>query len=453
MNAERLMSALVLLTACAPLALFVVLGLGALLGRPVSERWTGRLTAAASIVALGAAIALCATMAMTGADRVLVSLGDWVSLSEYRFSVTLLADRLSVPMVLLTSSLCGVVGAFASRYLHQEPGFTRFFVLLSLFTFAMTLTFLAGSLENVLAAWEMVGLSSALLIGFFHERPAPVKNGFRTWVVYRLTDTGLLTAAVVVSHAFHGASAFHAWLPGAWPHVAFDGSARLALVIGGFVLLSAMGKSALVPFSGWLPRAMEGPTPSSAIFYGALSVHAGVYLLLRIGPLLDASRVLAVAVVAVGLLTAAYATLVGRVQTDIKSALAFASLTQVGLIVAEIGLGFRWLPLVHLAGHACVRALQLLRAPSLLHDLHQVEQAVGGHLPRTGRHLELLIPPRWRRWAYRFALERAYLDPWLDRVCVRPFLRLLRGLDRIERICTGAGEPRKDARRGEGSTG
>ena len=132
------------------------------------------------------------------------------------------------------------------------------------------------------------------------------------------------------------------------------------------LLVAAAGKSALVPFSGWLPRAMEGPTPSSAVFYGALSVHLGAFLLLRVSPILDLSPWLCAAVVVAGLATAVFAAVAGRVQTDIKSALSFASLTQVGIIVAEIGLGLRYLALVHILGHGCLRTLQFLRAPTLL---------------------------------------------------------------------------------------
>ncbi len=115
---------------------------------------------------------------------------------------------------------------------------------------------------------------------------------------------------------------------------------------------------------------MEGPTPSSAIFYGALSVHLGAFLLLRVSPILEQSLLLSAAVVVIGLVSAIFAALAARVQTDIKSALAFASLTQVGIIVAEIGLGLRYIALIHIIGHACLRTLQLLRAPTLLHDYH-----------------------------------------------------------------------------------
>ena len=157
-------------------------------------------------------------------------------------------------------------------------------------------------------------------------------------------------------------------------------TSQQALFVGILLLIAAAGKSALIPFSGWLPRAMEGPTPSSAVFYGALSVHLGTFLLLRVGPVLDASPVLSAAVVILGFSSAVYGVLVGRVQSDVKTALAFASLTQVGIITAEIGLGFRYIPLIHIIGHACLRTLQLVRAPTLLHDYHLLENAIGGHL-------------------------------------------------------------------------
>src|SRR5262249_5142763 len=152
---------------------------------------------------------------------------------------------------------------------------------------------------------------------------------------------------------------------------------------GLLLVVAAAGKSALVPFSGWLPRAMEGPTPSSAVFYGALSVHLGAFLLLRAGPILSLSIPLCVILVVWGLGTAALAAMTARVQSDIKSALAFASLTQVGLIVAEIGCGLRWIPLAHMIGHGCLRTLQFLRAPTLLQDYRQLENALGDRLPRS----------------------------------------------------------------------
>jgi hypothetical protein len=198
------------------------------------------------------------------------------------------------------------------------------------------------------------------------------------------------------------------------------------------LLFAAAGKSALVPFSGWLPRAMEGPTPSSAVFYGALSVHLGAFLLLRVSPLLDQSAMLSWMVVGLGAITLFYAVMSARVQTDVKSALAFASLIQVSIIIIEIGLGFRYLALIHIVGHAIMRTLQLVRAPSLLKDINALENAIGQRLSTPPSRWQSLIPPKVLEGLYRFSWERGYLDAMLDRFVVRPYVNSFRRLDRIE---------------------
>jgi NAD(P)H-quinone oxidoreductase subunit 5 len=181
---------------------------------------------------------------------------------------------------------------------------------------------------------------------------------------------------------------------------------------------------------------MEGPTPSSAVFYGALSVHLGAFLLLRMNPLLDASPLLAAAVVALGLATAVVGYLAGSVQTDIKSALSFASLLQVGIIVAEIGLGLRYIALVHLLGHACLRTLQFVRAPTLLMDRRALENAIGNRLPPPAGPWDRVAAGSFRAWLYRFALERGYLDALLKDYVAVPFVRVFRWFDALERRWT-----------------
>jgi len=181
---------------------------------------------------------------------------------------------------------------------------------------------------------------------------------------------------------------------------------------------------------------MEGPTPSSAVFYGALSVHLGAFLLLRISPVLELSPVLSGVIVVLGLATAMYAALTARVQTDIKCALSFASLTQVGIIVAEIGLGLRYIALIHILGHACLRTLQFLRAPTLLHDYHTLENAIGGHLAHGHAKERRLVPAALSAWLYRFALQRGYLDVVLADYIVRPVLGVLTLCDALERRWT-----------------
>lgn len=421
MNDGWLLSAAAFVVVAGPMTLFATLGGLSVLGRRASERMIGVLIPAALVSSAAAAAVLLAASPL---ERLDLSLGTIVAVDEYRFELRLLFDWLSIPFLLLSLFLCGVTGLFAHRYLHREPGYNRFFVLYALFALGMTLSAVAGSMETLVAGWEMVGLSSALLIAFFHERPSPMRNGLRVWAVYRIGDLGLLFAAALGLH-WKGSGAFETLfaspdaIPSAW-------------AFGLLLLLAVAAKSALVPFSNWLPRAMEGPTPSSAIFYGALSVHLGAFLLLRASPVLDANPGLSWLVAAVGLATALHGSWTGRAQTDIKCALAYASLTQVGIIVAEIGFGLRAIPLIHLCGHACVRTLQFLRAPSLLHDLHQVENSIGSHLPRSGIRWEALLPAGLRRRFYRAALERGYLEALLRDWLIRPFLAGILLFDRIE---------------------
>jgi NAD(P)H-quinone oxidoreductase subunit 5 len=406
---------LLLLTLGLPTLLFLSLSLFSLIDRPLSEKATGRLVPMTLVPAFAASLGL----ALAHPSHIELAYSPFGVIAGQTFEFRLILDWLSLPFLVLILLLCGVTGIFAHRYLHKEPGYNRFFFLFSLFIVGMEFAALAGSMETLVAAWELLGLSSALLIAFFHDRPEPLRNALRVWTIYRIGDLGLIFAACLAHH----------WTgTGAFSTVFASGHVSLALLI----LLAAMGKSALLPFSTWLPRAMEGPTPSSAIFYGALSVHLGAFLLLRSAPLWESNPWVAGLIVAVGLATAFYGTFVGRAQTDIKCALAFASLTQVGVIVAEIGLGFRLIPLLHLLGHACLRTLQFLRAPSLLHDMHRIENAVGSHLPRTGLHYERWIPLRLRFRLYRAALERGYLEALLRDWVARPFLAMASFFDRLE---------------------
>jgi NAD(P)H-quinone oxidoreductase subunit 5 len=431
-----LVTVLGLVAVAAPFGLLAVLGVSSLLDRKLSERGTAVACQFATLVGLVSSATVFGFMLATGQRRVEADLGDWVRVTGYEFAVKLVFDRLSVPLALLSFVLVGTVGAFSTRYMHRERGYNRFFVLYAFFAAGMVLTSLAGTIETLFFGWELVGLSSALLVAFFQERPAPCRNGLRVWAVYRISDAALLLAAVVTHHLLRTGDFGTLFGSGPWPENQTALTESQALLIGLLLVVAAAGKSALVPFSGWLPRAMEGPTPTSAVFYGALSVHLGAYMLLRANSLLDVSPVLSAIVVALGLATALYAYLVGSVQTDIKSALSFASLAQVGLIVAEIGVGWRYVPLAHLLGHACLRTTQFIRAPTLLHDYHTLENAIGEHLPRAGGPLGWVLSARARTWLYRYCLERGYLDAILGTLVVGPFVKLFGLFDRLERWWT-----------------
>jgi len=496
----------------APVMLLAVFGITTLLRIPLSERSMARFTEASTVFGLLSALFILSVMLATDKRHVSLELGDWVrvpAMSHYsfapaipppkplavgqstvpevtsspdassehelassayaipspsdadadghedhfHFTLKFVFDRLSVPFVIMTFVLCGVIAAFASRYLHRDEGFHRFFMFFSFFQLGMILSSVAGTIETLFFGWELVGLSSALLVAFFHDRPAPVANGQRVWAVYRIADAAFLIAALTLHH-LSGSGDFDGMAgQGDWPVGKAVLAENDALLVGGLLLFAAAGKSALVPFSGWLPRAMEGPTPSSAVFYGALSVHLGAFLLLRVSPLLDESFTLRILVVALGLITVIFATMTARVQTDIKSSLAFSSLIQVSIIVMEIGFGLRYIPLIHIIGHACLRTLQLIRAPSLLRDYNSMINAIGAYLPndaQSGR-----VSPTLRSRLYRFAFDRGNLDAILDECFVHPFVAVFEWSDRMERRWTtwlsGSGKDRPRNGNGNGN--
>jgi NAD(P)H-quinone oxidoreductase subunit 5 len=424
-------AALVTWQLAAPALTLVAIGLPALLGRPLAERTTTRLVGAGFTTSFFAALVTLAALAARGFAAEVVHLGTLFSVGHHAATIELVADGLSVPYVCFSTGLCWLVNAFAGTYLHREPGFTRFFILLTLFGTGMNLMVLAGSIDVLFAGWEFLGISSTLLIGFFHERRNAVAAALRAFITYRLCDMGLLIAGVVVHQAV-GSGDFEQLFRGSWPDAVCLVDPTTALVVALLLVFAALGKSAQVPFSGWLPQAMEGPTPSSAIFYGALSIHAGAYVLLRCEAVLDAAPAAGWLLIAIGVGTALHAAVVGSVQTDLKSMLAYASMTQAGIILAEIGLGLRIVPLVHVVSHAILRSLQILRSPSALHDRHELAAALGGPPGAAAFSILRLLPSRLGRSLYRIALERGFEDAAVQRLVIRPVLSLLEGAQAAE---------------------
>jgi hypothetical protein len=195
-------------------------------------------------------------------------------------------------------------------------------------------------------------------------------------------------------------------------------------VLGLAFLAAAIGKSAQVPVTGYVLRAMEGPTPSSALFYGTLSIHAGVYLILRVEPLLQNSAVLRIAVLTVGLSTAITASLSARVRADAKGALALSSAGQAGLMLAEVGMGWTTLAMWHLLAHGLLRLIQFLRSPSWLQDAAARRSSLGGGKFRSGFYAERLLPTPLRNLLYAAALSRFGMDALIDRLFSRPLSTL-----------------------------
>lgn len=283
---------------------------------------------------------------------------------HYHFYIDFYFDVLSAVYLLVGVVLTLVVTTFSRFYLHREKGYKRFFNTLLFFFLGYNIVILAGNFETLFIGWEIIGLSSFLLIAFYRERYNPVKNAFKVFSIYRIGDIAFILAMWGSHHLFHENITF-----GQLEEVGFIMKTTthhfyLSLFISCCLVFAAIVKSAQVPFSSWLPRAMEGPTPSSAIFYGSLSVHLGVFLLLRTFPFWEHQELIRWSVGLIGFVTSFLAFIIVRVQSTVKSQIAYSSIAQIGIVFIEIALGFESLALFHFVLNAFLRTYQLLVSPS-----------------------------------------------------------------------------------------
>jgi NADH-quinone oxidoreductase subunit L len=275
-------------------------------------------------------------------------------------------DKVTAVFALIGSLLTLLVGIFSRYYLHREKGFKRFFVTILFFFAGYNIVVFSGNFETFFAGWEILGICSFLLIAFYRDRYLPVKNGLKVISLYRLADVCLILAMWMSHHLWHENITFLKLNDLALVQHQVQEHYSLGLFIGIMLFMAAIIKSAQFPFSSWLPRAMEGPTTSSAIFYGSLSVHLGVFLLLRTYSFWEGMFIMKVLIVGVGLTTAIVATGIARVQSTVKTQIAYSSAAQIGIIFCEVALGFHTLALFHFAGNAFLRTYQLLVSPSVL---------------------------------------------------------------------------------------
>jgi len=301
-----------------------------------------------------------------GSAPVATNIGTLYSSPHYTFALDLYFDRLSAIFMGMAALMTALVFIFSKYYMHRDPGFKRFYCTVLLFFMGLSLIILGGNFEVLLLGWELIGISSVLLIAFYRDRFLPARNALKVFSVYRIADAFLLAAIWYAHHIFEKSVHFSE-LSG----IVAGHASQLGL-LGLFLLVAALIKSAQFPFSYWLPRAMEGPTTSSAIFYGALSVHMGLFLLLRTYPLWHGVVWLRIAIAVLGLVTAIVASSITRVQSSIKTQIAYSSITQIGIMFIELAAGLPWLALLHFVSNASLRTYQLLISPSvvsyLVHD-------------------------------------------------------------------------------------
>lgn len=376
---------------------------------PWKENWLSRAVVFANLINGLLTAALLGLFVASGFQPVEISGGHLIQAGNYHFNFLLLVDKYSVSFQVLIGVLTGLVLMFSRRYMHRESGYKRFFASLFLFLAGISLVALAATIDVLFAGWEIVGVSSFLLIGFYRIRLQPGRNSLRTYAIYRVCDVGLFMGAWL----FHKLGSEYFFLQHA--DRALDSEfVRLNLwffaTIGLLTVLAAMGKSAQYPFSFWVPRAMEGPTPSSAIFYGALSIHAGVYLLIRMWPLWRAVDWIPWLVGTVGFATAVTANISLKTQSNIKGQIGYASVAQVGLMFIELAAGLREIAMLHFLGNAILRCYQLLASPSIM-VLYLRQQAEGVVLSRgfLGYAVSFLSEA-WRRRFFAFSFSEGYAE-------------------------------------------
>jgi NADH-quinone oxidoreductase subunit L len=325
-------------------------------------------------VALGVSIAaLLAVWALSGFPRYEYEAFTLYSKDDYRFPVLFYLDKVGAVYLFCVWIIFSIIIRYCHYYLHREAGYKRFFLTIFAFVFGLIMVILSGSIDMLFAGWEIVGVSSFLLIAFYRHRPQPVRNALRAYTIYRFCDIGLLLGAWMTHLLFHESDHF-SQIAGLFENDAMPPAGYPALLLLSLlIVMAASGKSAQFPFCFWLPRAMEGPTPSSAIFYGALSVHLGVFLLLRTMPIWTYHIVSRAVVFVIGLLSVCIASLSEKTQSNIKGQIAYGSITQVGFMFMELALGLETLVLAHFLGNAFLRCYQLLVSPSIVAHLLRIE--------------------------------------------------------------------------------
>jgi len=301
----------------------------------------------------------------------------WIQVGEMDLRWTLRVDTLTAIMLVVVNTVSALVHIYSIGYMNEDPHRSRFFAYLSLFTFAMLMLVTADNFLQMFFGWEGVGLASYLLIGFWYTRPSATAAAMKAFIVNRVGDfgfaLGIFGAFLVLGHIdFDGA--FHAvdeFAETGLPVIQFLSWQLDAMtVICLLLFMGAMGKSAQFLLHTWLPDAMEGPTPVSALIHAATMVTAGVFMVARLSPLFETSPVALTVVIVIGAITAFFAATVGLVQNDIKRVIAYSTCSQLGYMFVALGVGAYSAGVFHLFTHAFFKALLFLGAGSVIHAMH-----------------------------------------------------------------------------------
>jgi NADH-quinone oxidoreductase subunit L len=344
-----------------PLAGFLV---NALFGRMLPRRIVGWVGAGSVGLAFLAALAIL--VQVIGGQKLDQTYFTWWQTADFNVPFNLYVDPVSTLMILVITGVGFLIHAYSIGYMGEDPGFARFFAYMNLFVLSMLLLVLSGNFVWLIIGWAGVGLSSYLLIGFWYQRPTAVLAARKAFVMNTIGDVGMVFAAFLVFLNlrvldYHSVFSRIHQLPK-------GGTVITAICL--LLLLGAVAKSAQLPLHTWLPDAMEGPTPVSALIHAATMVTAGVYLVARMHQLYDWAPAAAAAVAVIGAVTAFFAATIGTSQVDIKRILAYSTMSQIGYMFLAVGIGAYAAGMFHFMTHAFFKALLFLAAGNVIHAFH-----------------------------------------------------------------------------------
>ena len=347
-----------------PLAGFLLNGL---LGNRLGKSFVSAVGCGLPLVAFALSVKCFVDLLATGTPRIETAY-TWATIGEWSFEIAFYFDRLAAVMALVVTGVGSLIHIYSTGYMKDDPGYARFFAYLNLFLFFMLLLVLGRSMLVLFVGWEGVGLASYLLIGFWFEDPANAVAGKKAFITNRIGDAGFLLGMFLLFHAFGTLDMDR--INAALMAGPAAGLTPAALVLAGVLLfVGASGKSAQIPLHVWLPDAMAGPTPVSALIHAATMVTAGVYLVARLsGVYLNAPEA-SMVVASIGVATAFFAATIAITQNDIKKVLAYSTVSQLGFMFVAAGVGAYGVAIFHLVTHAFFKACLFLGAGSVIHAL------------------------------------------------------------------------------------
>ena len=338
----------------------------------LNERLTTFITINGALLSFTVSLFMFGVLLLDKFQPISLKLYTWFPEPEIRFEFLL--DGLSGTMMLLVTGLGLVIQIFSTSYMSGDPRYVKYFVYFNFFVFSMLLLVMSANFLVMFFGWELVGLSSYLLISFWSEKKEAAKAGNKAFVLNRIGDFGFLIALMMILNTYDTFS-----FKTVFATTLINQPQNLDLIVV-FLMIGAFGKSAQFPLFSWLPDAMEGPTPASALIHAATMVTAGVFMLVRISPLLQFSELSSILIIGIGLLTALISAFAAINQNDIKKVLAYSTISQLGFMFIAIGAGAYVAAIFHLVTHAFFKALLFLGAGAVIHEMHHEQniQKMGG---------------------------------------------------------------------------